>query len=272
MLMNLLAAVLVAEVGVYTIYRGPRNWLHWLAGGSALLFALATVTNWDATPERGLMWAAAGYAVIVTHIVLNRLDDPNTISIWLLRWIIALSAGTAVGMGLLSVIYNSPAPQLLCIAVPVGLVSLMTISWKFLPSVAWREVLIFAFGVCWSAIYFVSLPVNAFLFFAFPILVGVLTVREIRSAVFVRRIAVICTALAFAFTVLESAANQFWCEPYAVKCAWIFPFTYDITVTTGPMLVGIGVTLTCIALIGPSPRQSGVIPEAIEPSGQSNPL
>ena len=87
--MNLLAAIFVAGIGLYTIYCGPRSWPHWLAGCAALGFAFV---------DRFFPFEASGRGVgftIVAALCLSAATYLVNRSPRNLRWVaLTLAVGT----------------------------------------------------------------------------------------------------------------------------------------------------------------------------------
>lgn len=250
-------AVIFAVLGLYTVYSAPRNFTHWLAGFAAWIFAAAMATSWEVNPGRAVLWACAAYVVTLTHIIINRRHNPASMSIRFMRKIVALTAGTVLGLLLIIVLtsiaadpYAPPAPRiLLCVLVPAVMVALCVVCGLYLPRGVLLDALVFCFGIFWSIFYIISLPLTVLLVVSFPVVSAMRLIWEIRTAVRIRRAAVACTALAFVATALELAADRLWCAPYGKACAWIFPFERDINFVVSPGLVGAGVILTCVAII-----------------------
>jgi hypothetical protein len=263
--MNVLVAIFVAGVGIYTIYRAPRSLPHWLAGFAAFTFSFATSMAKDVHSHQRILWACAAYFATFTHIIINQRTNVAALSATILQDICMLALGTAAGGVLFLAAFgsiwtgNAIVGSMICLMGSAWLIVFPILNVQWNPPSGWRSLHFFNFGALWS-VFIVTVPLTVFLVLAFPLLAAYFIMAEMKTETVLRRLAVACNAVAFLLLIANYAASS------------STVLIYDATRFGTPVLLSIGVLLTCIAMIHLISRQPNPVFEAVDASGQANPL
>ena len=261
--MNLLTAIFVAGVGLYTIYRGPRSWPHWLAGCAASGFAFIDRVFLFEGESRGVGFTLVAALCLSAASYLVNGSRRN-----LRRVALALAVGSSPllvpGMsGSLREEYHNFS------YVIVGLLSLMLLIapgryWKLKTYLA-VLVIVFFIGVVGSgsvifhaALYLMPVWGGAFLIFRAP-----KHRKRIDNALW--RVGLLFMAAGFIF-----ALHVFWknlyLSPPIVEYTNRDPALTELSMWLAPLLVAVGIVATCFAVIRLIPRQPDAQPETVESS------
>jgi hypothetical protein len=268
--MNVLAAIFVAGVGLYTIYRGPRSWPHWLAGCAALGFAFV---------DRVFPFEASGRGIGFTFVAALCLSAATYLVNGSARNLRLVALALAVGISPLLVPGLSGLLREEFYNFGYVIVGLLALIFLIAPGRYWQLktylatlVTVFFIGVVGSG----SVVFQVVLYFI-PVWGGGFLIRSTsryrkRIENIFWRTGILFMAAGFILAFYEYSRGIDISPHTGLEYLNHNPALRELSAWLAPLLAAVGIVATCFAVIRLIPHQPDAQPIPIELSDKTNPL